>query len=114
MLEIPEVSKDEIICFALYTVHDNILKLTAQLYPLDEAAIRAALEPYSGAEVVWAQEEPENMGYFGWLDRQLERIAGKRVKLVSRPAVPSPAVGPKKWNDVEFAAVVVAALGEKA
>ena len=36
LLEIPAVSKDEIICFALYTVHDNILKLTAQLYPLDE------------------------------------------------------------------------------
>ena len=36
-LVIPEVGKDEVICFALYTVHDNILKLTAQLYPLDES-----------------------------------------------------------------------------
>jgi len=35
-LAIPEVEKDEVICFALYTVHDNILKLTAQLYPLGE------------------------------------------------------------------------------
>ena len=35
-LAIPDVSKKDIICFALYTVHDNILKLTAQLYPLDE------------------------------------------------------------------------------
>ena len=34
LLEIPEVSRDEIICFALYTVHENVLKLTAQLYPL--------------------------------------------------------------------------------
>ena len=34
LLEIPEVAKDKVICFALYTVHDNILKLTAQLYPL--------------------------------------------------------------------------------
>jgi hypothetical protein len=33
-LDIPEVGGDEVICFALYTVHDNILKLTAQLYPL--------------------------------------------------------------------------------
>ncbi|MHC4499780.1 MAG: hypothetical protein ACYS21_11785 [Planctomycetota bacterium] len=33
-LEIPEVSRDKIICFALYTVHNNILKMTAQLYPL--------------------------------------------------------------------------------
>ncbi len=36
LLEIPEVSKDEVICFALYTVHDNVLKLTGQLYPLGE------------------------------------------------------------------------------
>ncbi len=31
---IPQVPADEQICFALYTVGDNILKLTAQLYPL--------------------------------------------------------------------------------
>ncbi len=36
LLEIPKVSKDRVICFALYTVHDNLLKLTAQLYPLEE------------------------------------------------------------------------------
>jgi len=36
LLEIPKVGKDEVICFALYTVNDNILKLTAQLYPLEE------------------------------------------------------------------------------
>jgi 2-oxoglutarate dehydrogenase E1 component len=84
-----------------------------QLYPLDEAAIADALAPSGNAEIVWAQEEPENMGYFGWLDRRLERIAGRRVGLVSRPPMASPATGPKKWNDAEFAAVVDAALGEK-
>jgi phosphodiesterase/alkaline phosphatase D-like protein len=36
LLKIPEVSPDQVICFALYTVHNHILKLTAQLYPLDE------------------------------------------------------------------------------
>ncbi|MEM6981086.1 MAG: hypothetical protein AAF539_15605, partial [Planctomycetota bacterium] len=35
-LKMPEVSKQELICFALYTVHDQTLKLTAQLYPLDD------------------------------------------------------------------------------
>jgi 2-oxoglutarate dehydrogenase E1 component len=85
-----------------------------QFYPLDAAAIRAALAPYADAEIVWAQEEPENMGYFGWLDRRLEKIAGRRLGLVTRPAAPSPAVGPKKWNDAEFAAVIENALGEKA
>jgi len=36
LLEIPKVPKDGVICFALYTVHRNILKLTAQLYPLED------------------------------------------------------------------------------
>jgi len=35
-LAIPQVARDKVICFALYTVHDGILKLTAQLYPLKD------------------------------------------------------------------------------
>jgi len=34
ILKIPDVAKDEKICFTLYTVHENVLKLTAQFYPL--------------------------------------------------------------------------------
>lgn len=33
-LRLPEVDRDEIINFVLYTISDNTLKLTAQLYPL--------------------------------------------------------------------------------
>jgi hypothetical protein len=44
-LVIPEVPKEERICFALYTVHDDTLKLTAQLYPLGNVdAIEVHLE----------------------------------------------------------------------
>ncbi|MEK9632718.1 MAG: hypothetical protein VW622_02655, partial [Opitutae bacterium] len=32
-LAIPEITRDQVICFALYTVHAKTLKLTAQLYP---------------------------------------------------------------------------------
>ena len=35
LLEIPEVSRDKVICFALYTVQDGVMKMTAQLYPLE-------------------------------------------------------------------------------
>jgi len=34
-LRVPQVQRDKVICFALYTVQDNILKLNAQLYPLE-------------------------------------------------------------------------------
>lgn len=37
LLAIPKVPRDQVICFALYTVHNHVLKLTAQLYPLEES-----------------------------------------------------------------------------
>ena len=40
ILTIPEVAKKDLICFALYTVHDKTLKLTAQLYPLESGDSR--------------------------------------------------------------------------
>ena len=40
LLEIPDVSRDKVICFALYTVHNDIMKMTAQLYPLKEGEER--------------------------------------------------------------------------
>ena len=81
-----------------------------QLYPLDSAALAAALAPHPGADLVWAQEEPENFGYFQWLDRRLEDIAGRRWRLVSRPASPSASAGPKVWDDRHLQAVIDAAL----
>ncbi len=46
-LVIPEVEKKDIICFALYTVNDKVLKLTAQLYPVpggDTKTVRLEIE----------------------------------------------------------------------
>ncbi len=39
---IPKVSPEDRICFALYTVHDRVLKMTAQLYPLEAGDSRIA------------------------------------------------------------------------
>jgi len=42
---IPDVPRDQVICFALYTVHRGVLKLSAQLYPLRAGEARnVALE----------------------------------------------------------------------
>ncbi len=40
LLAIPQVSPAEQICFVLYTSHEGVLKLTAQLYPLADGAPR--------------------------------------------------------------------------
>jgi len=37
---IPEVAKEDQICFAMYTVHDGALKMTVQLYPLADGDSR--------------------------------------------------------------------------
>lgn len=59
---IPEVSKSDKICFALYTVHRGILKLTAQLYPLsshDEIKVQLEIkknhqwQPIARSEIVY-------------------------------------------------------------
>ena len=42
LLAIPEVTRDKVICFALYTVNEKTLKLTAQFYPLNKDESREA------------------------------------------------------------------------
>lgn len=90
---------------------DAALIRLEQLYPLPEQALRDALAPYPEAELVWAQEEPENMGYFQWLDRKLEAITGRPWRLVTRPASPAASSGPKKWDDRALKAVISDAVG---
>ncbi len=41
-IPIPKVAKKDVICFALYTVNNGVMKLTAQFYPLDEYDDRTA------------------------------------------------------------------------
>lgn len=91
-------------------VEDVALIRLEQLYPLDADGIACALAPHAEAELVWAQEEPENFGWFGWLDRRLERIAGRPWRLVTRAAAPSASAGPKGWDDARLADVIDRAL----
>lgn len=81
-----------------------------QLHPLPARELELALAPYTGAELIWCEEEPENMGYFTHLDRRLEKIAGRTFRRVGRPAVATPAVGVKYWHETEAKAVVEAAF----
>ena len=65
LLAIPEVARDKVICFALYTVHNNILKLTAQLYPLEDGeATTARLEIKRDGD--WQQVATAKVIKDGW------------------------------------------------
>jgi hypothetical protein len=64
-LAIPQVTRDQVICFALYTVHERTLKLTAQLYPLKEGESReATLEVKRGGD--WKKVAEAKVIERGW------------------------------------------------
>ena len=68
-----------------------------QLYPIDEVVLETLLDGYSkGVEVIWAQEEPENMGAWPYLKVRFgtEWAGGMRhVDVVARVPSASPATG---------------------
>lgn len=60
-----------------------------QIYPLPEKELKKVLSSYKNAEVVWAQEEPENMGAYSYL----LRIFDRNLKVIARNESASPASG---------------------
>ncbi len=82
-----------------------------QLHPFPLEALAAALAAHAKAELVWCEEEPENMGYFLHLARELQRAAGRPLQRAGRRASATPAVGVKSWLEAEARALVADALG---
>ena len=66
-----------------------------QLYPVPMRDLRAAIDTYTKAdEVVWVQEEPENMGAWEFIRPHLTEVSsGRTVRRVARPRSASPAEG---------------------
>lgn len=64
-----------------------------QLYPFPMAAFQHLVEKYQGAEWRWVQEEPSNMGAWGYLSPILESIVKKKVRYVGRKSASSTAAG---------------------
>jgi 2-oxoglutarate dehydrogenase E1 component/2-oxoglutarate decarboxylase len=92
---------------------DVALVRVEQLYPLPGAQVREALERYPNAtDVVWVQEEPANMGAWQFMALNLPEFLpeGRRLRVVSRRASASPAVGSAKVHEAEQRALVAQAL----
>jgi 2-oxoglutarate dehydrogenase E1 component len=79
-----------------------------QLHPLPKKQILDVLKSYKGAEVVWVQEEPENMGYWNYLLRLLYQELPMRV--IARKPSASPATGYNKVHVEEQRNLVAQAL----
>jgi 2-oxoglutarate dehydrogenase E1 component len=87
-----------------------------QLYPFPFKTLADVLRRYPRADIVWCQEEPQNMGAWGFVDRRIERvlagleIAAKRPRFAGRAEAASPATGLFKRHLHEQAQLVEDAL----
>jgi 2-oxoglutarate dehydrogenase E1 component len=84
-----------------------------QLYPWPRQQIEAAISGYpSATEVVWAQEEPANMGAWEFVRDRLGEIVDGRQNLtpVARAASGSPATGSHTLHELEQADILQRAL----
>ena len=79
-------------------IEDVALIRIEQLYPFPQKQFNKLLKTYKNAEnLVWAQEEPENMGAWRFIKTTTEQAADWKV--VSRPPSASPASGSTKVFD---------------
>jgi 2-oxoglutarate dehydrogenase E1 component len=85
-----------------------------QLYPFAAGQAAEILSAYPDtAEVVWAQEEPRNMGPWHFIRDQIQPLldpTGREVRYVGRPESASPATGSGKRHQQEQAAIIEDAL----
>ena len=84
-----------------------------QFYPFPEKIIRETLAKYPNAkQLVWAQEEPQNMGGWTFLHERLENLlpSCERPVYVGRSASASPATGSYSIHQKEQAALLAEAL----
>ena len=85
-----------------------------QLYPWPVTLLTAVFEKYGEAsEVVWLQEEPENMGAWSFVHARLHACMPGRLRLrhVSRPESASPAIGSAALHQLEQADLLRRAIG---
>ena len=83
-----------------------------QLYPFPVGAVRELIASYPALdEVVWAQEEPQNMGAWRTIRHRLEEAAaGAPVRYVGRPWRASTAEGYPTAHSLEQERIAVAVL----
>ena len=97
-------------------IDDIYLMRVEQLYPFPKKALTEELGRFRQAEVVWCQEEPENMGAWTFIDRRLEAImiehgmSPDRPRYIGRAEAAAPATGLMQRHMEEQAMLVDDAL----
>jgi 2-oxoglutarate dehydrogenase E1 component len=98
-------------------IDDVYLFRMEQLYPFPLKSIAQELSRFKNAEIVWCQEEPQNMGswsyvapYLEWVQTQAGMKA-KRPRYAGRPAAAATATGLMSRHKAELDAFMAEAFG---
>ncbi|HWK44115.1 MAG TPA: 2-oxoglutarate dehydrogenase E1 component [Stellaceae bacterium] len=97
-------------------INDVALVRVEQLYPFPFNALSKELKRYTKAEIVWCQEEPQNMGAWNFVDHRIEALltqldgAAKRPAYVGRAEAAATATGSMKRHIKEQADLIDRAL----
>lgn len=86
---------------------DTAIVRLEQLHPFPEKQLKTVLKKYKDAKLVWAQEEPSNMGPLSYIVRMMPKYD---LEFISRKASASPATGYLKVHKVEQEKIVNKAL----
>ena len=82
-----------------------------QFYPTPVDELNAVVAQYPNAELVWVQDEPENQGAWPFIALEgADRLNGRAIRRISRPAAASTATGSPKVHAQEHAEIMKAAL----
>lgn len=86
-----------------------------ELSPFPRRELEAVLDRYSGAEIVWAQEEPENQGAWSYVRPRIEEAlrsigSSDLVSYRGRKSCATVATGVSSWHKQELEAIVREAL----
>jgi 2-oxoglutarate dehydrogenase E1 component len=97
-------------------IADIYLMRLEQLYPFPARALIAELSRFPHAEVVWAQEEPKNMGAWTFVEPNIEWVlqhvsaANARPRYIGRAASAATATGIAAKHQQEQQAIIAQAL----
>jgi 2-oxoglutarate dehydrogenase E1 component len=84
-------------------IKDTAIVRLEQLHPFPEKQLAKILAQYKNAKLVWAQEEPANMGYWSYILRFMPKAG---LEVVARKSSASPATGYSKVHKIEQEKIV--------
>ena len=91
-------------------IKDTAIIRIEQLFPFPEKKLNEILSTYNKPSLYWVQEEPENMGAWGFILRNLRKT---NIEVIARKESASPAVGYLKVHNKEQVQLVETAFSSK-